>query len=286
MKYRSLLLPLALAACSPAPPSSTDAGAPAHTASAATAPTPAGPATAAATPAATAATTEALSQFHWQLQQATSSDGKRIEALFVGDDTSPQLNFTQAQISVSKGCNGMSGSYQIKDGKLETSALAQTMMACANQALMAMDAAIGERLQAHPKVNLQTKGEVPQLTLVTDSGDTLQFHGKPTAETRYGGEGTTVFMEVAAQTKPCSHPLIPNMQCLQVRERHYDDKGLNTGTPGEWQPLYQDIEGYTHQAGVRNVLRLKRFSIKNPPADAPNTAYVLDMVVESEVVKP
>lgn len=285
MKYRSLLLPLALAACSPAPPSSTDAGTAAHTATAATA-QPATNATAAATPTTTAAETVTLSQFHWQLQQATSRDGKRIDTLFVGADSSPQLNFTQAQISVSKGCNAMSGSYQIKDGKLETSALAQTMMACSNQALMAMDAAIGERLQAHPTLNLQTKGELPQLTLVTENGDTLQFNGKPTAETRYGGEGTTVFMEVAAQTKPCSHPLIPNMQCLQVRERHYDDKGLNTGTPGEWQPLYQDIEGYTHQAGVRNVLRLKRFSIKNPPADAPNTAYVLDMVVESEIVKP
>ncbi|WP_266156924.1 META and DUF4377 domain-containing protein [Dyella silvatica] len=284
MKYRSLLLPLALAACSPAPPPSTDTSTPAHTA---TAPATTGPAAAAtAATAASPALPLSLSQFHWQLQQANSRDGKRIDALFVGDDNSPQLNFTQDRISVSKGCNGMGGSYRIKDGRLETSALAQTMMACSNPALMAMDAAIGERLQAHPQVTLQTSGEAPQLSLVTDSGDSLQFSGKPTAETRYGGEGSTVFMEVAAQTKPCSHPLIPNMQCLQVRERHYDDKGLEAGKPGDWQPLYQDIEGYTHQAGVRNVLRLKRFHIKNPPADAPNTAYVLDMVVESEIVKP
>ncbi len=76
------------------------------------------------------------------------------------------------------------------------------------------------------------------------------------------------------------------MQCLQVRERKYGDNGVVTGPPGEWQPLYQSIEGYTHEAGIRNVLRVQRFNIKNPPADAPNTAYVLDMVVESEVVKP
>jgi len=63
-------------------------------------------------------------------------------------------------------------------------------------------------------------------------------------------------------------------------------QGLRVGTPGEWMPLYQDIEGYTHEPGVRNVLRLKRFTIKNPPVDAPATAYVLDTVIESEVVKP
>jgi len=33
------------------------------------------------------------------------------------------------------------------------------------------------------------------------------------------------------------------------------------------------------------VLRLKRYRIANPPADAPSQAYVLDMVVESELVK-
>ena len=49
-------------------------------------------------------------------------------------------------------------------------------------------------------------------------------------------------------------------------------------------PLYQEVGGYEHQPGVRNVLRLKRFDIANPPADAPSVAYVLDMVVESEIV--
>ena len=90
---------------------------------------------------------------------------------------------------------------------------------------------------------------------------------------------------MAAQAAACNHPLIPDMQCLQVRELKYDDQGLKTGT-GDWQFLYQDIEGYTHQPGVRNVLRLKRYPVANPPADGSSIAYVLDMVVESEQVKP
>ena len=71
------------------------------------------------------------------------------------------------------------------------------------------------------------------------------------------------------------------MQCLQVREIQYDDKGLKIGAPGEFQHFYDSIEGYQHEPGIRNVLRVDRYTVENPPADASNRAYVLDMVVES-----
>ncbi len=93
-----------------------------------------------------------------------------------------------------------------------------------------------------------------------------------------------MFLEIAPQSKPCTHPLVPNRQCLQVREVHFDDKGLRTGEQEGWQPLYQDIEGFDHVEGTRNVVRLKRYTMRNPPADASSVAYVLDMVVESEDV--
>jgi len=57
----------------------------------------------------------------------------------------------------------------------------------------------------------------------------------------------------------------------RMRELKYGENGVTVGTPGEWQPLYQNIEGYTHEAGIRNVLRVKRFNLKNPPAGAPST---------------
>ena len=73
---------------------------------------------------------------------------------------------------------------------------------------------------------------------------------------------------------------------MQVREIKFDEQGLRAGEPGEWQPLFQDIEGFTHTPGTRNVVRVNRYTVANPPADGSSVAYVLDMVVESEVVKP
>ena len=54
------------------------------------------------------------------------------------------------------------------------------------------------------------------------------------------------------------------------------------GEPGEWQNFYDQIEGFSHQPGTRNVLRVNRYTVANPPADGSSQAFVLDMVVESD----
>ena len=111
----------------------------------------------------------------------------------------------------------------------------------------------------------------------------LRFEGEATADTRYGGAGETVFLEVAAHDKPCPHGTMADATCLQVREVRYDVNGVRIGNAGAFENLYQPIEGYAHEPGVRNVLRVRRYRIANPPADAPDRAYVLDMVVESAI---
>lgn len=264
-----LALPFLLAAC---PESGSDIPA------AATPPT--STATATTAPAANDVNTE-LGRYHWRLQDATDASGQRIDALFVRTDKPVQLDFADGRVGVGNTCNPMGGGYALAGDTLTVARLASTMMACADPKLMALDGEIGKRLEGASKLTLAS-GDVPALTLATTSGDKLVFAGDPTAQTRYGGPGERVFLEVAAQTRPCSDPLIPDRQCLQVREIEYDDQGLKVGTPGEFEHFYANIEGYTHEPGVRNVLRVNRFTIANPPADAPAQAYVLDMVVESE----
>lgn len=264
----ALLLPLALAACT-GTMSTSEPAAP-------TAPEPPAPPAAPAAPELAAA----LPRFHWRLQEANAADGSRIEALFVRADKPVQLDFDKGRLAISNTCNRMGGSYAVADGTLTVGRLASTMMACADPKLMALDREAGKRLEGALSMALAA-GDVSQLTLINAAGDRLVFAGTPTADTVYGGPGERIFLEVAAQTKACSHPLIPDMQCLQVRELQYDDKGLKVGTPGAFGNFYDSIEGYTHQPGVRNVLRLQRYTRQNVPADASKYAYVLDMVVES-----
>lgn len=239
----------------------------------------------AATPKPETVDEKTLSAYHWNLQTAVDRDGRRIDALFARPQRPLQLDFHDGRLGVANACNRIGGDYRIEGGRLRPGQLMQTLMGCVDPALAGLDEAIRSRLQGAPHLRVDG-GETPRLRLTTDGGDVLDFRGAPTAQTRYGSAGETVFLEVAAQTQPCAHPLIPGKRCLQVRERRYDANGLAAGAPGEWQPLYQDIEGYTHEAGVRNVLRVTRYAIANPPADAPAQAYVLDAVIESELARP
>jgi len=219
-----------------------------------------------------------LSQYHWRLVNATDALGNRIDALFVRADRPLTLNFTADSLSIANSCNAIGGGYRLDQGLLNVGPLRHTMMACSDPALSALDQAIDSRLQGRSTISISSQSPHPTLTLKNIQGDTLTWQGEPTAETRYGGPGETVFIEVAAKTVPCADGA---GECLQVRERRYDAQGLQSGKPGEWHVQKETIEGYTHEAGIRNVLRLKRYSVQGTPS----YAYVLDMVVESEVVK-
>lgn len=267
MKACLLLLPLALTACMTTPESTM------HTAA---------PASASASMPTSSIT---LARYYWQLHDAVDGNNRRLDALFGKPEPPLQLDFSADRISVRNACNGIHGSYTIVDGHLVTTALLHTMMACAEPTLIQRESTIEAILQGRPTLILTTADDTPLLTLAADSGLSLTFTGKLSAEARYGGPGETMFLEVAPNTAPCARPLIPGKSCLLVRERHYDAQGLHSGQPGPWQPLQQDIDGYMHQPGMRNVLRVKRYTLKQPPADAPSTAFVLDTIVESEIVK-
>lgn len=268
------LLVLSLAACSQAPES--------EPALPATSLAPAVPATIAHVGTAADAPQAELAAYHWQLTRATDPAGARIDALFARADQPLQLDFSAQGMAVSNTCNRMHGPVTIDNGKLRIGTMAATLMACADPALMALDKAAQQQLQGDVGFTLDTADTPPTLTLTTTQSALLVFRGVPTAATRYGSPGSTVFLEVAADTVPCVAGAADGEQCPKVRELHYDDRGLQSGEPSTWHPLQQPIEGYSHQAGVRNVLRVTRYNIANPDPGQPTHADVLDTVVESD----
>lgn len=269
MRSCLLLLPLALAACSaPSDPAATEKAVPAVVAPVAQ------------------ISTEQLASQHWLLNAAHDPSGQPRADLFA-DNTPPlQLDFADGRVSVSHACNRIGGSFQIVDGKLQAGPLMQTQMACADPVLMAREQTMSKVLAGNPDIVVMGPADAPVLSLRNSDGSTMTFAGSPTPETRFGGPGVTEFFEVAPGRIACNHPLIPDKTCLNVRQRYYGGDGLQAQEPGPWEPLYDEIEGFTQRPNERNVLRVKRYTLKNPPADASSVAYVLDMVVESENVKP
>jgi heat shock protein HslJ len=218
----------------------------------------------------------------WTLQSGSEASGQPIDGLMPPGQAFV-LRFDGARLAVTGGCNNMTGSWRLSpQNRLMAGRLAATMKAC-EPALMKADAVLSALLAQHLDVQLEA-GAAPSLRLVTPGRQTLVLAGEPTLESRYG-KATRMFLEVAPQTVACQPGAGAPMQCLQVRERRFDDQGLRIDPPGEWRAFYDRIDGYTHQPGVRNVLRIKRYERRQVPADASRFVYVLDLVVESEIVK-
>ena len=217
----------------------------------------------------------------WTLQSGSEATGQPIEGLSVPGHAFT-LRFQDARLSVQGGCNTMNGGWRLSpQGQLMTGRLASTMKAC-DAPLMKADATLSAILAQHLDVELQP-GDKPTLKLLSPSRQLLVFSGQATPEALYG-KATRIFLEVAPQTVECSSGVM-RAQCLQVRERRFDAQGLRIEPPGEWRLFHGSIEGYTHQPGVRNVLRINRYTRPQPlPADASRYVYVLDLVVESESI--
>jgi hypothetical protein len=121
--------------------------------------------------------------------------------------------------------------------------------------------------------------------MLAASGEALLLTGRLTPEAKYG-PATTMFLEVGPQRVACDNSPSGDGLCLQVREITFNEQGLRVGTPGEFAPFPGTIEGYTHQAGMRNVLRVKRFEPGGAQADPSAGIFVLDLTVESATVTP
>lgn len=222
-----------------------------------------------------------LQSHHWRLLSAQNASGQPLADLTTAGAGPLKVDFGADSIALSGGCNGGGAGLTVDNDTLRVGQFVQTQMACAAP-LMALDQAASQALTGNLSWSVDDAGDVPALTLRNAGGDTLVFAGEPTADIRYGGPGETVFLEIDSERMACSHPLIPDHRCLRVRELQYDEAGLQRGAPGAWEPLYEDIEGYTHVPGTRNVLRVKRYRRDDVPADATGIAYVHDMTVEAE----
>ncbi|MDQ8934630.1 META and DUF4377 domain-containing protein [Acinetobacter rudis] len=188
------------------------------------------------------------------------------------------------RLSIDTGCNMQSTTWSIANNQLITGNLASTMKAC-EPALMQQEQNTGKIFnQAKiPFTITWNNEEQPVLNIVTATGEKISLKGELTDEAKYQSAGEIIFLEIAPETRSCVG--VGPQTCLQVREIKYDNSGVKTYVNKEWHNFYDSIKGFEHTAKQRNILRVKRFEIKNPAADQSKYAYVLDMVVESEQVK-
>jgi len=225
---------------------------------------------------------EMLEDHRWLLVNAVDATNQRLDALFPDPERSFVFEFAGSRLHVLGGCNGVRAAFRVDaDEVLEVTGGMSTMMACETP-LMAADSSLAALL-AEPLEAVAIRGAQPTLVLLTKAGDALVLTGELTPEARFGAP-SRIFLEVAPQAVECDAAVRGDGRCLQVRELAFDEQGLPVGEPSEWRVFKANIEGYQHEPGIRNVLRVKRFQPADPLGVPTGPVYVLDLVVQSEVV--
>jgi heat shock protein HslJ len=230
-----------------------------------------------------------LPAFEWDLVAVRDGRGQNDARWRVAERPPLRLAFKDGRVVTHNLCNLANASYQLDGTQLRISQAVATLRACSEAGLMALEQRVLKQLPTVQTLEVRATDAAapatPHITLRFADGAEWDLAGKPTPETRYGSAGERLFLEVAALKVGCNHPLMRNLTCLRVRDVAYSDNGVKTSS-GEWRIFQGGIEGYEHREGVRNILRVNRYSLARNgqlPADALSHAYVLDMVVESEV---
>jgi len=219
----------------------------------------------------------------WQLESATDASGQSIGAFFPGPGNLLGLEFDDGQLGVTGGCNRLGVGYQLLEpAQLQLGPGRSTMMACPPP-LADADAAFAKFLTGTLQAEIKGETGAPVLRLAAGDGTVLTFSGQPTPETRFGGPGTRAFLEVSPE--PCQPPAPTARPCVMVRDRHFDEQGLPSGTPGEWRALPEGIEGYTPVPGEQHVVRVKRFETPAAAGGEPALHFVFDMIVETRTIQ-
>jgi len=113
-----------------------------------------------------------LTAHPWLLKGAVNANGQTIKPLFVDENRPLTVEFRLNRVHIRNTCNAMSGSYTLNTANhsLTISPLIGTKMACP-QPLMALDAAIAQRLEGALQISIQGN----ELRIQSQAGDVLVF---------------------------------------------------------------------------------------------------------------
>ena len=213
------------------------------------------------------ADTTSLMAMKWQLISLQNAGQASSTLLKTGDAASRyQATIKANRISITGGCNAMSGLLTVTaSNTFSIGPMMGTKRACIGT-LMQSDAEISDYLSRVSRYSLNGQ----TLTLSTTNGDTLNFKGMATAETKYGGEGVRKFIELNNTKKG-----------IQWREVKYDSNWIRIKDNASWQSNIPDIEGFTPELNRYYVVRLHEYT--DPKTK--KTVWVKDMVTTTAILE-
>ncbi|MGH8081810.1 MAG: META domain-containing protein [Lysobacter sp.] len=220
-----------------------------------------------------------LQGFFWYPLRATDAKGRPISALRDvrkrgrwWEHTHVRY-FDNGSIDKQSPCYSSGGTYSLRDDLIVSGRDGiQTVAGCPGPREVAEDAFF-QALSGDLRFQIDTRRSEPLLTLQSEDGARLVLAGEPTPQTRFGGAGTPVTLEVQAE-RACPRPAPPTQRCLQVRE--VIDAGNGDALKfGPWRWQSEPIHGYRYQRGMRETVQVLRFDLTTAATGGARIGYGL-----------
>jgi hypothetical protein len=210
-----------------------------------------------------------LSSYKWYFESDKSL--KPIEVIFSKD--------TKLDIKVT--CNSFFGSYQVNEDKIIFPSVFGNMLgACLGpdgKLINSQDKIathIFKKGYVHYSLDLKNNDH-PKLTLEMINGEKFVFDGKMTPEYKYKSDGEIIFLDVHPEKKQCIGTT--QKTCLQVKEIQHYNQSIQSSSDQDWTLFSDEIQGFEYVPNQHQIIRVKRYEIKNAKTDQPKFAYIYDM---------
>lgn len=218
--------------------------------------------------------TAILAGYFWDMDAAFDKSGNPQPFWFLKEYPPVRLNFSKDGYAYAKNaCNSLNWKFTAAaPDKIAFTPTVATAMGC-NEELTQRENLVRRGIPQTHRFTLKTTPPTgpERLTLYLADGSRWEFKPTPTPETRYGGPGKQIELEIALDTVPCEPH--STQQCLSARHVRWE-RNTTKVCLSDWEALKSGIEGYQQTPGRHEIIWVKAYPINSVSRKAAGLEYV------------
>lgn len=218
--------------------------------------------------------TAILAGYFWDMDAAFDKSGVAQPFWFSKDLQPVRLTFSEdGQAFAQNACNSLNWKFTIAEPeKIAFTPTVATAMGC-NEELTQRENLVRKGIPQTHRYSLKaTSATGPErLTLYLADGSRWEFKPTPTPETRYGGPGRQIELEIAMDTVPCEPQSI--QQCLKGRQVRWE-KNTTKVCLSDWEVLKAGVEGYQPTPERHEIIWVQAYPLNGVSNKASRFVYI------------
>ncbi|TDS78668.1 META domain-containing protein [Comamonas sp. JUb58] len=218
--------------------------------------------------------TAILAGYFWDMDAAFDKSGASQAFWFSKDFPPLRLTFSEGGDAFAENaCNSLNWKFTvIGSEKISFRSTVATAMGCNEELTRRENAVRREIPQTHRYTLKATSATEPErLTFYLADGSRWEFKPTPTPETRYGGPGQQIELEIAMDTVPCEPG--STQQCLSARQVRWE-RNTSKVCLSDWEVLKSGVEGYRPTPGRHEIIWVKAYPLNRVSSKTSGSAYV------------